>query len=405
MNHLGNRMQNKVSAAEGIRGIACFMVVLSHLSLSFFPYLHLFDHSRLAPYPLELSIHHSPFAFFYSGTAAVYIFFVLSGYVLSYAIMSGKDPVQKIKSMTIKRYPRLMLPALGSCILLWLAFTYMQPNGAHLSEWIDVMGDQIHTPFWDAWFDGSIRVFWLGYSQYNWVLWTMKIELVGSLLVFALLYAKLKQLNLYLISPLALLFSYIAIHLVPFDATAFQGLKLLDIVEQNLEMISFLIGMLIFFKFRLLSNKVSCALLLLGLYCAGVHDNSASYQWINQWLGGRTYNLLNFLSGPLIVASILMNKSLASIFSSKLPVYLGKISFAAYLNHLMIIYVVGIPFFNLLHNLQVPYAFAALLSCAVVITLTVLFSELYYRLVDQSAMKFSGVIADRLLKKNLQLKK
>lgn len=363
MNHLGKRMQNKVAAAEGIRGIACFMVVVSHLSLSFFPYLHYFDHSRLAPFGLELSIHSSPFAFFYSGTAAVYIFFVLSGYVLSYAIMNSKNQLYSIKSMTIKRYPRLMLPALGSCILLWLAFTYTHPDGTHLSEWIDVMGEQINTPFWDALFDGTIRVFWLGYSQYNWVLWTMKIELVGSLLVFALLYAKIRNYSLLWVTPLALLCCYAALHMVPFDATAFAGLKLMDIVEQNLEMISFLIGMLIFFKFRLFNNAVCFSLLALGLYCAGVHDNSASYAWLNEWLGGRTYNLLNFLAGPLIVMSILMNKTLAEVFSSKIPVYLGKISFAAYLNHLLVIYMGGIPFFNWLNSMHWSYAASALLSC------------------------------------------
>lgn len=393
-------MQNKVAAAEGIRGIACFMVVLSHLSLSFFPYLHYFDHSRLPPSSLELSIHHSPFAFFYSGTAAVYIFFVLSGYVLSYAIMKGNNQLYKIKSMTIKRYPRLMLPSLGSCILLWLAFTYAQPNGAHLSEWIDVMGEQIHTPFWDSLFDGSIRVFWLGYSQYNWVLWTMKIELVGSLLVFILLYAKLKRYSLLWVTPLALLFSYMLLHMVPFDATAFNNLKWMDLVEQNLEMLSFLIGMLVFFKYRLLSNPLCFALLALGLYCAGVHDNSASYSWLNEGLGGRTYNLLNFLAGPLIVISILMNKTLAEFFSTKIPVYLGKISFAAYLNHLLIIYIVGIPCFNWLNSLHVSYGIAALITCVVVIAMTVVVSEIYYRLVDKSAMKFSGLLADRMLGKS-----
>ncbi len=393
-------MQNKVAAAEGIRGIACFMVVLSHLSLSFFPYLHYFDHSRLTASSLELSIHHSPFAFFYSGTAAVYIFFVLSGYVLSYAIMNGKNQLYKIKSMTIKRYPRLMLPALGSCILLWLAFTYIQPNGAHLSEWIDVMGEQIHTPFWDAWFDGTIRVFWLGYSQYNWVLWTMKIELVGSLLVFALLYAKLKGYSMLKLTPVVLLLSYMLLHMIPFDATGFSELKWMDIVEQNLEMLSFLIGMLIFFKYRLFNNTLCFALLALGLYCAGVHGNSASYSWLNDWLGDRSYNLLNFLAGPLIVVSILMNKTLAELFSSKIPVYLGKISFAAYLNHLLIIYLVGIPFFNWLHSMHWSYASAALLSCAVVIAVTVMVSEVYYRLADKSAMKFSGLLADRLLGKS-----
>jgi len=35
--------QEKVLSVESIRGVACFMVLLSHLSLTFFPYLHAFN--------------------------------------------------------------------------------------------------------------------------------------------------------------------------------------------------------------------------------------------------------------------------------------------------------------------------------------------------------------------------
>lgn len=383
-------MQNKVAAAEGIRGIACFMVVLSHLSLSFFPYLHNFDQYRLIPYWFETAIHQSPFAFFFSGTAAVYIFFVLSGYVLTYAVMKGSNQTQKIKTMVIKRYPRLMIPALGSCLLLWLAVTYLNPNGSYLSEWIDIFGSEYHGSLPDAFYDGMVRTFWNGYSAYNWVLWTMKIELVGSLLVFALLYAKLKNLSFYWTIPTGLIFSYIAIRLTPFDANHLLNLTFMDVFENNLEMLCFLFGMLIFFKFRLLSATLSVPLLLIGLYCAGVHNNSPSYAWIYQWLGDRSYNILNFLSGLMIVSAILMNQSLAKIFSTKIPVYLGKISFAAYLNHLLIIYVVGIPVFNALYELQFNYLSAAFITITVIIICTILFSELYYRLVDKQAMQFSN---------------
>jgi peptidoglycan/LPS O-acetylase OafA/YrhL len=392
-------MHNKVAAAEGIRGIACFMVVLSHLSLSFFPYLHGFGASRLTPYAFEYAIHHSPFAFFFSGTAAVYIFFVLSGYVLTYAISKGQQQDQKIKVMLIKRYPRLMLPALGSCLLLWLAFGYVQPNGIYLAEWIDIFGSEYYGSLADTVYDGMIRTFWNGYSAYNWVLWTMKIELIGSLLVFGLLYARLKNFSFYWTAPIGLLLSYIAIRMLPFTGIDhFAHLSVMDVMEKNLEMLCFLFGMLIFFKFRLLGNAVSVVLLLIGLYCAGVHNNSWSYQWIYQWLGDRSYNILNFLSGIFIVSAILMNQSLSKVFSTKIPVYLGKISFAAYLNHLLIIYVIGIPVFNYLYRLKLDYLVAVSISLSIIVLCTVLFSELYYRLVDKKSMQFSNTLASLLIK-------
>lgn len=393
-------MQHKVAAAEGIRGIACFMVILSHLSLSFFPYLHSFDQNRLQPHALELLIHQSPFAFFYSGTAAVYIFFVLSGYVLTYAIVNSRDPLQKIRSMSVKRLPRLMLPTLGSCMLLWLAFHTMHPSGLYLSEWIDALGEENPGSFYEALYDGIIRTFWYGWSQYNWVLWSIKFECVGSFVVFALLYTHYKNMLTYLVLPVVLLLSYMALHLMPFEIDSLLKASWLDILENNFEIFSFLLGMLCFFKSRRLGNLTAFSLLMAGLYCAGVHDNSLSYVWLNPWLDQRTYNILNFLAGPLLVIALLMNDTLANLFSTRILVYLGKISFAAYLNHLLIIYVVGLPFFNVLHAYSpLGYVTHALLSCTLVITVTIIFSEIYYRLIDQNAMRFSGWLARCILAK------
>lgn len=392
-------MQHKVAAAEGIRGIACFMVVLSHLSLSFFPYLHAFDQSRMPAHALELWIHHSPFAFFYSGTAAVYIFFVLSGYVLSYALMARGDTLYKLKSMCFKRYPRLMLPALGSCLLLWLAFTTLQPDGRLLNEWIDVFGNHAGT-FGDALYDGSIRTFWNGYSEYNWALWTMKIELVGSLIIFALVYALHRGWSLWWMTPLAVVVSYALIRLVPFNIDNLLPLNALDMFENSLEILSFLFGMLFYCYASKIGFKLALIFLLIGLYFAGVHDDSLSYQWLTPWFNDRAYNFLCFLSGPFIVGSILMNEQLSAFFSTRIPVFLGKISFAAYLNHLLIIYVVGIPFFNLLHQLQVNHTLDALLSCGLVLLIIVLFSERYYRWVDQPTMRLTNKLANFYLKKS-----
>ena len=38
----------KLNAVESIRGLACLAVVFSHLSLSFYPYLHHFDEHEIA---------------------------------------------------------------------------------------------------------------------------------------------------------------------------------------------------------------------------------------------------------------------------------------------------------------------------------------------------------------------
>lgn len=228
----------------------------------------------------------------------------------------------------------------------------------------------------------------------------MKFELVGSFVVFALLYTRYKQLSMAMVLPVVLLLSYVALHLIPFDLNTLHDLTWLDILENNFEILSFLAGMLLFFKFRQLGQPLAFGCLVAGLYCAGVHDNSIYYAWLNPWLDGRTYNILNFIAGPLIVTPILTNQTLAHTFSMRIPVYLGRVSFAAYLNHLLVLYIIGLPFFNYLHQYwPTSYAPTALLTCVMVIAITLLFSELYYRLVDQQAMRLSSWLTTMMFNK------
>ena len=113
-------MTAKINAAESIRGLACLAVVFSHLAMSFFPFLHHFDPTETTDLNWVYQVHHLPLGFLYSGDAAVFVFFVLSGYVLSYAILKKPEQFQsRLKNMMVKRYPRLMIPALTSCVIIW----------------------------------------------------------------------------------------------------------------------------------------------------------------------------------------------------------------------------------------------------------------------------------------------
>lgn len=398
-------IKEKIEAAEAIRGVACLFVVFSHLSLTFFPSMHHFFDEQTTTTTFELMMHNSPFAFWYSGTAAVYIFFVLSGYVLTYTIVNSRDPIQKIKVMSIKRYPRLMLPALASCILLWAAFSFYQPPIQHITSWgveighvphlFDVgitavlFGDihhygafwarciELFSAFVAAGFDGSIRSFFLGYSDYNWVLWTMRIELLGSFGLFFLLYLRVKKPILAWLIPIATIVLCSNVDYLGYAA--------------------FLIGSLFYFHKQKLATIPALICLLLGLYFAGVHNTSASYTIFHDVLDDQAYEILNFLAGPLIVMSIMWNTTLAEVFSNRVTIFLGKISFAAYLNHLLILYLIGLPLFQFLFEQQWGYALSAVTSCIVVVSLTIAFSEVFYHVVDKTTMKLSGKISDKLI--------
>lgn len=163
---------SKINAAESIRGLACMAVVLSHITNIFFPFLHNFDKLQTSGNTVIDFIHHSPFGFLYSGTGAVYVFFVLSGYVLAYAVLSKPNIPLKIESMFLKRYPRLAIPALVSCLLAYVV-TFAHIDTTHLpSNWMSKFGAESPTLSL-AIYEGLFRLFIFGKSTLNWVLWSM----------------------------------------------------------------------------------------------------------------------------------------------------------------------------------------------------------------------------------------
>ena len=369
----------KLNSAESIRGLACLAVVFSHLSLSFFPYLHHFDVNATTTSSLQYFIHHSPFAFWYSGTAAVFLFFVLSGFVLSYAILRQPERVeQKIKSMLIKRYPRLAIPALVSCILVWALFLCFEIDSSQANGWLQAYVTQ-EISLQHALYEGTIGSFFFAESDTNWVLWTMHIELIGSLVLFLLLYLYQRQRSLF----------FIGSTLLPLLAWYWKGEGFF------LGILSFVIGIYYYLYGRPLKLLPALGLLLLGLYLAGAHNTSLSYQWLTPVMGGSIYDYCNFLAGVIIVYSILMSAQLSAKLDQKFLIWLGKLSFSVYLIHLIVLYVFGLPVLNFLLHHGWGFSAAALVTCGCTLMMTLGLAELYSRWVDQFAIKISQKIANK----------
>ncbi|MEB5476363.1 acyltransferase [Acinetobacter sp. ESL0695] len=369
----------KLNAAESIRGLACLAVVFSHLSLSFYPYLHRFSPEDHARGSWDYAIHHSPFAFWYSGTAAVFVFFVLSGFVLSYAILKNANVPRKVLEMTIKRYPRLAIPAFFSCILAWIALSSTDINSDLVNSWLQSYATETIT-FKQAVYEGSIGAFFFANSTTNWVLWTMQIELIGSLVLFILLVTYHYKKSLFFIASI-----FLPCITLGMGESFFLGIC------------SFVIGCYFYLYAKKVSFPVGIVLLVVGLYFAGSHNTSHAYHWLYKILGERTYEYGNFISGMLIVYSILMTPQIGDALDKRPLVYLGKLSFSIYLLHMMLIYLTCIPVFNYLRHLHWGYNISALCAVLVCLFAIVCCSMLYSRYVDDFSVKCSNYLSKKLL--------
>ncbi|MDD5616650.1 MAG: acyltransferase [Candidatus Methanoperedens sp.] len=113
----------KIKYLDGLRGLAAFIVVLGHYAVGFYPasYTARIEEVR-ADNAVDLLISGTPLNVFYGGNFAVTVFFILSGYVLSYKFFKYRDQ-EIIISSAVRRYFRLLIPVLFSSII---AYSFMK---------------------------------------------------------------------------------------------------------------------------------------------------------------------------------------------------------------------------------------------------------------------------------------
>lgn len=172
----------RLNQLDGLRGVAALSVVVYHFVCAFVPSVTDPGATALNG-PGEVVLR-----FLFSGSFAVAIFFVLSGFVIANSAAGRRQPFLVSASI---RYLRLALPAAASVLLAWLLLRAMPDAVRQL--------DAISPSWWFKWTyqdpipglptalrDGLLDNFLTGGSQFNNVLWTMRIELIGSLLLYAI---------------------------------------------------------------------------------------------------------------------------------------------------------------------------------------------------------------------------
>ncbi|MEG7485901.1 acyltransferase [Enterobacter hormaechei] len=375
-------MKDKIESVDGVRGLACLMVIFSHLSLIFFPYVFIGKMTEMHS-EMEYYIYHSPITFFYSGTSAVFIFFSLSGFILTYACCKNNNVLFDSLKMTLSRYPRLMLPTLGLIMLCYIVMV-ITPSGFNQLHWIGGMIKIKQHSFLGALYNGFVSavlfcsVLFCDRS-YNIIIWTMQVEFFGSLIIFGLtpLISQIKY-KVLLLTIGALVF----VCLSPSKIGCSYG--------------SFLIGSAIYHANIKPNKLLGYFTLLIVIYFAGFHNKSNSYTLINDLLtfnapGGRSnsYYISNMISGFLIVFSIIKAGVIQSIVTSRISLYLGKVSYSAYLIQIPVFYVISQLAFNFLSKNGLDYISSALITCVISIVSIYAISNLFYEFVDKRSIKVS----------------
>ena len=314
----------RIRSLDGLRGWAACVVLLHHLIVYYLGFQApslLFDNARLQAswaegdmFDLALTL---VMRFFTSGHVAVCVFFVLSGYVLSF---SQRDPSRRtLARATVSRYFRLMFPVLVVSLiayalmesgLLWNGVAATPPTKATfwLGKWYrfdSSLLDVLMKSLFDVFFKHESPL------SYNPSFWTMSWELFGSLLIYAYfgIFKKDDAVQWRVLGGLLCVLVIIKPFLMCFIAGhILYELKCLFDRKPHLQ-----------------NNRplnLGCILLFtVAAIVAGFSDRE----------------LTDCLIAPFLVFPIVFSSSLSRLFTNKLSDFLGVISFPLYLIQVPII--------------------------------------------------------------------
>ena len=342
------------SGLDGLRGLASLAVVLSHCILAFWPAMHGFSVSEETP-TWELIIFNSPFTGVFNGTYSVFIFFVLSGYVLSIGFFkSGREGV--IQSLFLRRYLRLAIPVTASCLLtafLWKlgAFKFTSDS---LHDWV-LFAYQSDMTIIGGLEHGLIKSIFLNSGEYNYVLWTMTIEYFGSLLVFfncLLLKNNKNKLFIYFLEVMLL---YIVLKQTSYYYMCFiVGMMIAEFRSKNEH-----------FNIKLVPAMI---LGMVALYLGGFHNGSKSYFLFL----GSNVSVIYLIAATITVVCVAYNRNISSALSRQVPAFLGRISFPLYLIHSLVLRSIGVWLFGVIFGAGYAYSISAIVASIVVVIISIL---------------------------------
>jgi peptidoglycan/LPS O-acetylase OafA/YrhL len=340
-----------------------------------------------------LALSHTSFILFYDPSLGVAIFFVLSGFVLAFSLSEHQPPWL---ALAVRRYIRLCLPALGITLLTWTALHLGAFKDVHAaavvtkSTWLV----QFYPPLayripLSTFVHNCLFTFFTGtpgaVQIINGTLWTLPIELVGSLGLFA--------------------FYCLGSDIFRRSRGCFMVAAAGVLLTWNTEFYGFGLGVALFEIRRGISYFPEKYRRWLGRLAAPIGVIALV---TGAWLGGTPYALAgwhlafilkaNGIGLPigitevqhagafLLVASVLLLKPAQLLLQTRVCQYLGKISFMLYLVQNPILCATPLWVFLRSGN---DYNVQALAALATYLALSVLLADLATRLIDRPSIRLS----------------
>lgn len=319
----GHAAHRRIHAFDGLRGVAALIVVIYH----YICLLHWDLAPRFSDDPLPIA--DTPLAVLWNGRFAVTVFFVLSGFVMS--ATAERRPRLVVNGAV--RYLRLAVPVTASVILAWLWLTVLPSAAQDLqqarpdpSPWLafTYQGDDI-PGFGAALLDGLVGNFLYGASNFNNVLWAMRFELLGSLMLFVIYWMASGRARLWVLAAAVVAILFVA----------------------HPGYLGFVAGALMFeaYKAGFCARApiwAGAAALVLGLTIGAAGPGFDTRVGLPEWPPllrlGSTVGFWPVLAACALLYAALVFMPFRSLLEGRIPQFLGRISFGLYLVHVPPLY-------------------------------------------------------------------
>ena len=383
--------QSRQSHLDSLRGIAAFIVVMFHYFISFYPYTIFGNKGSYQQQSIwEDILFYPPFGLIVSGHFAVCLFFILSGYVLSYSYLGEALRIQKIAAAIVKRPIRLGGLVLFTIILgalLWHSELYF--NGAVS----DITTNPKLSSYWKGNIDYQKLLLDITTSPfsngetYNPPLWTIKLELYGSMIVFlfVFLFGSFKyRLLILLLLTVAAFFKY------NLSQGFFIGMIIADLVKNH------------DFNKVLKSKRYFPILLLTLFFYLSSYPNYVN----SDFLEGTVYKVLPndhkfgsgypMLSALLLFVFVITNSRIKVYLNRPFLQFLGRISYGLYAIHFLVIGSISCWLF-LRINRHIDYGLSFLVVLLSGLPLIIILAYLVTKYVDKPSIKLANFVGEKTI--------
>jgi peptidoglycan/LPS O-acetylase OafA/YrhL len=385
----------KLGYLESIRGLAACAVVFAHIIAAYLPGVAQQHAGDLVTNPIAGRLFYGlPLGFMASGHFAVVLFFVLSGFVLTYKFFSSNNQ-QDLHRQAAKRFFRLAIPIFAIVMVAYVmvangAMGYTDrvveltnsPEAARNYHFTPTLNDALHA--------ASVGVFTERDIKLNPVLWTMPIEFFGSFIVLGLaaFIGKVRHRWIVYTGAIVLLGDsyYVCFILGMMLADVVQRTKFVNFVHEKVSRVYFAVALaivLVIASFPLPSNGLE-GTIFESLLIANVDTLYAFKIW-------------QYFGAILLLTVIVTSPLLQGVLNNKILVILGGLSFAIYLTHYLILYSAG-HYAYVLSRGTYGVSLSAIIAGSVTVVITLGVAVLWKKYIDDMSVRVSRAFASYILK-------